>query len=158
MCDCSVLASVGIGGGARNSRDESLHPRPPPPMGGACAPRGIHISLSPTLQSLRLKAGGESQSAKQHSCLFVTATTLCVSTLFIWVPNITSTSRGKGAESDLGSDHNFPTFWRASSTFGGQNETKSSTNKSISRPIFQQCYPTSESGIENYFSQARIAR
>ena len=30
---------------------------------GVCAPRGIYISLSPTLQSLRLKAGGGKSAA-----------------------------------------------------------------------------------------------
>ena len=120
--------------------------------GCVCAPRGIYISLSPTLQSLRLKAGGESQQQSICNgrgcithCLFVTATAPCVSTLFIWVPNIHEHEQGKGAESDLGSDHKFPTFWRPSSTFGGQNMTKSGTNKSINRPIFHQCYPTSGS-------------
>ena len=177
VSDCSVLAGWG---GARNSRDESLHPRPPPPMGGClrCAPRGIYISLSPTLQSLRLIAGGESQQQSicnvtrciillficnamyhDHPLVYLSHPPHSVSALSLFgFQTYTSTSRGKGAESDLGRDHKFSTFWTASSTFGGQNMTKSGTNKSISCPhIFEQCYPTSGFVIEVFFPQARAA-
>ena len=93
--DCSVLAGLG----SRNSRDEPLHPRPPPSNGSAAPPEEftfLFLWLSRAFDSFN--RAGKVIPQSRRNCngtrwitpLFICRGTLCVSALFIWVSNIDS--------------------------------------------------------------------
>ena len=109
VSDCSVLA-VSL---SRNRRDES--PRPPPANrgGGQSAvppPEFTFLVLVlsrafPSCESQHISIKTKLQCfAMYHPLVYLChRNTPCVSTLFIWVPNILLT--GKGAESDQSCPH-----------------------------------------------------